>query len=168
MIDKNTLNQPSAHLIYYPLLGANDASSMKYEYNISWKLRDVKNIIQVPAGDKNWLSTDQSMVSLYLPFTTGYIEAEIDREKLLQSKIDSVNIKIASPLAGEKQIKSYTHRAGDPDSIFKTKVLFDRDSNPEFQATWYRNDNGRVLTEFKKIQRSYIFMTPPSPDKFIK
>ena len=127
------------------------------------------NAVRVPANENQWIKSNQGAITLSPPLVKEVIELDADREEFGKNSVASVSINFASVLAGERKIvRSVVLRADDKNATSKIIIYHDKGAPVVYQATWYSKVNGTAAQDLKQLNGSYIFMLPPTSDKFTK
>ncbi len=155
--------------IVYPRLGITGSDWMDYEYQVAWSFRGRSEPLRIPAGENQWLKNNYAAIVLSPPLTKEIIELDADRQEFTKAGVSSVSINFAGALAGDKKvIRSVVLRADDKSATSKIILYHDKGSPAVYQLTWYSKDNGKAVMEPKVLSTGYIFLQPPSADKFVK
>lgn len=155
--------------VSYPRLGIKSSDWLDYEYQLVWSFRGVPNPIRVPAGNDQWLRSNDPAVTLRPPLERTMVQVDADRLEFQSGGVSSVNISFAGVQAGERKvIRTVVLRSDDKSSTNQLAVYHDRGSPVAYQSTWYSKSNGQVTDEIKLLNGKYLFLVPPPSDKFIK
>ncbi len=155
--------------ISYPRLGIKSADWMDYEYQLSWSYKGHPDPVRVPAGNDQWIRASGSAISLIPPLEKKVLELDADRSDFSSQGISSVNVSFAGVQAGQRKlIRTVVLRPDDKSSTNRIVMYHDKGSPVAYQSTWYSRSNGQMTEEIRLLEKGYIFLVPPSPDKFIK
>jgi hypothetical protein len=155
--------------ISYPRLGIPTADWLNYEYQLLWSFKGSSKVVRYPSDDKKWISSSDPAVSLIPPLTKEYIEVDGDRTLFAKDSIASVNVSFASYQGGQKKVvRNLIMRVGDPGSTSKITVYHDPGTQVVYQPAWYHPTLGQAKPGISLLSSNYLYLQPPTPDKFQK
>ncbi len=155
--------------IGYPRLGIESSDWLNYEYQLLWSFKGKSKVVRYPADEKQWIKTNDPSVSLIPPLVKDYIEIDGDRPAFIKDSVYSVNISFASVQGGDKKVvRNIILRAGDTYSTNKVTVYHDPGTPVVYQGVWNSQLKGTAPLPAAVLSSGYIFLSPPSADKFKK
>jgi hypothetical protein len=149
--------------VTYPRLGREDSDWLDYEYRLSWSIFG-RDTVDTPAGENQWLSGSEAVINLMPPFARTEVALEADRAEFTDNNIQSGVVELRYTLMGEqKSVRAAILRAGDTEPFSSFNVYHDKGNIPEIRVTWYgKSNSGTVREDWKPLDSSYIFLSPPN------
>jgi len=160
-------NSKTVQMVSFPRLGISGPAWLDYEYKITWSLRGIDEVLRVPVAEDEWIQSSAPAISLTPPFQKRILEIDADRSLFKADSIATAIVEFASVLAGEPRLMGkVTLRAGDPESSSKVAVYHDKNEDVVYRVSWYAR-KGQVRTPLQMLETDYLFLVPPSADKFV-
>ncbi len=155
--------------IAYPRLGITTSDWLNYEYQLLWSFKGRSKVVRYPSDAAQWIKSSDPSVSLIPPMNKEYVEIDADRQILLRDGIASAEIRFAGIQGGEQRIlRTVIIRPDDKFSTNKVTLYHDAGQPVAYQVTWHSQASGEARMDLNLMTSNYVFLSPPSADKFVK
>lgn len=145
--------------VRYKRLNEESQQWLTYKYKVAWTLDNQDTILVT-----DWITTDNSSVSIAPPFARKELTIDLDREELASKGFHSARIRFGIKVAGNSEVsKMKVLRKGDSLSIDTVILYHDQDQPIVYQVNWY--GSGKELKEeLKLLEDDYLFLIPPATE----
>ncbi|MBE0677466.1 MAG: hypothetical protein IH592_01755 [Bacteroidales bacterium] len=153
--------------INYPRLGFTSSNWLDYEYQIGWSIKGENKTLKIPEGQDKWVRSNEPAISLRPPFDKRVLELDADRELFRDAGVVTAVIDFAAVLAGNaRKYRSITLKSGDVENSVSTAIYHDGGEEIVYRVTWYNKNGRQYRTELQVLDSDYLYLVPPSEDKF--
>lgn len=153
--------------VNYPRLGFTSSDWLDYEYQIGWSIKGENKTLKIPEGQDKWIRSNEPAISLRPPFDKRVLELDADRGLFRDAGVVTAVIDIATVLAGNvRKYRSISLKSADAENSVSTAIYHDGGEEIVYRVTWYNKNGRQYRTELQVLDSDYLYLVPPSEDKF--